>query len=451
MPFHSVSRREFLQLPAALALQGTARPNIIFVLADDLGYGDLGCYGQKRIQTPNLDRMASEGMRFTQAYAGSTVCAPSRCSAFTGLHTGHTRIRGNNDVWLRPDDVSLAEVLKGAGYCTGLFGKWSLGGTGTSGHPNDKGFDEFYGYFSQLQAHLYYPGLLLHNRREVALTQNWGTSRKQYAHDLITERALGYIESARDPFFVHLAWTIPHANNELGRDTGNGMEVPSDEPYTSEPWPQQEKNFAAMITRMDRDMGRLFALLRRKGIDGNTLVLFTSDNGPHKEGGHNPAFFGSSGPLRGIKRDLYDGGIRVPAMVRWPGRTPAGAVSETPWAFWDLLPTFADAAGAKTPSGLDGQSILPGLTGRTQAAHDFLYWEFHERGFHQGVRHRNWKAVRFGLTQKLELYDVAADPGETRDVARQNPEVVRTIEEYLSRARSESADYPVSPPPVRAR
>lgn len=449
MRFPDVSRRDFLQLPAVLALQGAQRPNIIFALADDLGYGDIGPYGQKRIRTPNLDRMAADGMRFTQAYAGSTVCAPSRCSAFTGLNTGHTRIRGNTDVWLRPDDPCISEVLKGAGYRTGLFGKWSLGGIGTSGHPNDKGFDEFYGYFSQLQAHLYYPGLLLHNKREVALTRNWGTSRQQYAHDLITEQALRFIESASDPFFVHLAWTIPHANNELGRDTGNGMEVPSDEPYTQESWPQPEKNFAAMITRMDRDLGRVFDLLRRKGADRNTLVIFASDNGPHKEGGHSPTFFNSSGPLRGIKRDMYDGGIRVPAIARWPARVPAGVTNDMPWAFWDLLPTFAELAGARAPSGLDGQSIVPALTGGTMKPHEFLYWEFHERGFHQAVRHQNWKAVRYGLNQPLELYDVKNDIGETRNVAAQHPDVVRTIEAYLSRARSESADYPISSSPAQ--
>ena len=451
MRYPNPSRREFLQLPAALALQGTARPNIIFALADDLGYGDVGCYGQKRIQTPNLDRMAAQGMRFTQAYAGDTVCAPSRSAAFTGLHTGHTRIRGNTDVWLKPEDLTVSEVLKSAGYRTGLFGKWSLGGIGTSGHPNRKGFDEFYGYFSQLQAHLYYPELLLHNQREEALTQNWGTSRKQYSHDLITEQAFRFIESARDPFFVHLSWTIPHANNELGRDTGNGMEVPSDEPYSRESWPQPEKNFAAMITRMDRDMGRLFDLLRRKGIDRNTLVLFASDNGPHKEGGHDPEFFDSNGPLRGIKRDLYDGGIRIPAIARWPGRVPEGVTSDLPWAFWDLLPTFAELAGSKVPAGLDGQSLVPTLTGSSQKPHEFLYWEFHERGFHQGVRYQDWKAIRYGLKQRLELYDLKTDLGESRNVAAANPEVVRKIEEYLSQARTESVDYPVSDLPARAQ
>jgi len=439
-------RRDFVKslaaAPAVLRAQAR-KPNVILIVADDLGYGDLGCYGQKRIRTPHIDRLAEEGTRFTQAYAGSTVCAPSRGCLFTGQHTGHARIRGNADVWLRPQDRTISEMLKGAGYQTGLFGKWSLGGIGTDGHPNRKGFDEFFGYFSQLQAHLYYPGLLLHNQKEVALTGNWGTSRKQYAHDLITERALSWLDKVQGPFFTHIAWTIPHANNELGRDTGNGMEVPSDEPYSKEAWPQQEKNFAAMITRMDRHVGDLLAVLKRRGLDENTLVLFTSDNGPHQEGGHDPKYFQSSGPLRGIKRALYDGGVRVPAIARRPGSVPASKTNDAVWAFWDLMPTLAEVCGARAPEGLDGHSIAAALAGKPQQEHEFLYWEFHERGFKQGVRHRNWKAVRAGLKGKLELYDVSKDIGEQNDIAAQNPQVVARIEKYLETARTESAEFPV--------
>jgi len=445
-----LTRRNFLSSAAAaplLAQTGAKKPNVILIVADDLGYGDLGCYGQPRIKTPNIDQMAKEGVRFTQAYAGSTVCGPSRCSLFTGLHSGHSRMRGNTDTWLRPQDYTVSQVFKEAGYNTSLFGKWSLGGIGTDGHPNKKGFDEFFGYFSQMQAHLYYPQMLLHNQKEVVLTGNWGTSQKQYAHDVITERALDWIGKAEGPFFTHLAWTIPHANNELGRDTGDGMEVPSLEPYESESWPRVEKAFAAMITRMDKNLGQLMALLKKKGVDRDTLVLFTSDNGSHAEGGHNPKFFESSGAVRGTKRDLYDGGIRVPFIARRPGFVEEGRTSDNVFAFWDMLPTCCEVSGRPVPAGLDGQSILPTLRGQAQKPHDFLYWEFHERGFHQGVRHQNWKAVRYGVKQPLELYDVAKDIGERTNVAAQNPEVVKRIEAYLETARTESPDYPIRETP----
>ena len=437
-----IQRRVFLGGLGAASLsafQPRPRPNIVVILADDLGYGDVGCYGQARIKTPNIDRLAAEGTRFTQAYAGSTVCAPSRCSLFTGYHTGHARMRANNEVYLGKRDVTISEILHDAGYRTGLFGKWSLGTLGTEGYPNDKGFDEWYGYFSQMHAHVAYPQLLLHNRGEVNLTGNWGTSRKQFANDLFTEQAVKFAAGSRQPFFLHLAYTIPHADNEEGRDTGNGMVVPSDEPYSKEAWPQQERNFAAMITRMDGDIGRVLEACDAR----NTLVIFTSDNGPHKEGGHSPEFFKSSGPLRGIKRDLYDGGIRVPSIVRWPGVVGEGKTSDFVWAFWDMLPTLAEVAGTRAPAGLDGQSIVPVLTGREQKPHEYLYWEFHEGGFFQGVRHGKWKAVRKGLNGKLELFDVAADIGESSNVAAGNPEVVGSIERYLATARTDDPNFPV--------
>ena len=330
-----VDRRTFLAstaaalTPAASTAQPAPRPNIILILADDLGYGDLGCYGQTRIQTPNLDRMAAEGIRFTSAYAGSTVCAPSRCSLMTGLHTGHARTRGNRspDLPLRPEDVTVTEVLKQAGYRTALFGKWSLGELGSSGYPTRKGFDEWFGFFSQLHAHNYYPEHLLDGESAWLCRGNMGMQRRDYAPDLFTERALRFLEKQNraTPFFLHLCYTVPHANNEMGRDTGDGMEVPSYGPYANRPWPQPEKGFAAMITRMDADIGRILAALKRRGLDENTLVIFTSDNGPHREGGHDPRFFESSGPLRGIKRDLYEGGIRVPMIARWPARIRGGA------------------------------------------------------------------------------------------------------------------------------
>lgn len=442
----AMTRRELLSAPAALpALRQAARPNILLILADDLGYGDVGCYGQKQIATPNLDRLAAEGIRFTQAYAGSTVCAPSRCVLMTGLHTGHAYVRGNRypDLPLRPQDLTLTELLKKAGYRTALFGKWSLGGLATTGYPTRRGFDEWFGYFSQTQAHDYYPYLLLEGEREYLVRGNFGAKKTVWVHDLFTERALDFIRRRPQPFFLHLCWTIPHANNEVGRDTGNGMEVPSDEPYSDRDWPQPEKNFAAMITRMDADVGKLMQALRETGQDENTIILFSSDNGPHREGGHDPDFFDSNGPLRGIKRDLYEGGIRVPMIVRWPARIRAGQVSDQVWAFEDLLPTLAQAAGVQPPAGLDGISMLGAWLGRPQPNREYFYWEFHERGFKQAVRMADWKAVRSAPGRPLELYDLARDPGETHNLAGERRDVVERIERIMARARTESAEFPV--------
>lgn len=419
-------------------------PNIIFILADDLGYGDLGCYGQDRIHTPNLDQMAAEGMRFTACYAGSTVCAPSRCALMTGYHTGHCRVRGNALVPLLPEDVTVAEVLKQAGYVTGIFGKWGLGEPGTTGIPNKQGFDEWFGYLNQCHAHNYYPDYLWRNEQKVTLAGNQDGKRTQYSHDLFTAEALDFIRRHRArPFFLYLAYTIPHANNELGRETGNGMEVPGDYPYSDMPWPQIEKNFAAMITRMDDHIGQLLRLLRELGIAQRTVVFFSSDNGPHREGGHDPNFFRSSGPLRGIKRDLYEGGIRVPGIVWWPDTVRAGTTSDYPWAFWDFLPTACDIAGVKAPRGLDGVSILPVLLGRPGPEREYMYWEFHERGFEQAVRIGKWKAVRHGTREPIELYDLHEDIGERNNVADKYPDVVRQVAQVLARARTESKEFPI--------
>lgn len=435
---------------------GKRPPNIIFILADDLGYGDVGCYGQEKILTPRLDRMAAEGIRFTQAYAGSTVCAPSRCSLMTGMHQGHAFIRGNTSmidrvrVPLRPEDTTVAEVLKKAGYVTGLVGKWGLGETGTSGAPNAKGFDEFFGYTDQYLAHNYYPEKLWRNDTEERIegneleAPNVCKSCKRYSHDLFTEEALDFIERHKDaPFFLYLAYTIPHANNEAGRVREHGMEVPSDEPYSDKPWPPAQRSHAAMITRMDRDVGRVLDALGEHSISENTLVIFTSDNGVHKEGGVDPNFFEDSGPLRGIKRDLYEGGIRVPAIAWWPGTVAPGTVSDQVWAFWDFLPTAADLAGCEK-SPCDGVSVAPVLLGKPgeQEQHGFLYWEFHEGAFKQAVRMGNWKAVRNRGGAAIELYDLDRDLGEEHDVALDHPEVVARAEALFAEARTESIYWP---------
>ncbi len=421
-------------------------PNIILVVADDLGRGDLGAYGQRRIRTPHLDRMAREGVRFTDAYAPSPVCAPSRASFMTGLHQGHARIRGNTNrggerVPLRTEDVTVAEVLKGAGYRTGVVGKWGLGEPGTTGVPGRQGFDYFYGYLNQSHAHSYYPEYLWQNDERVTL--RGGT----YSHDLLTREALAFIRrEAGRPFFLYLAYTLPHANNELTRATGNGMEVPSDAPYSREPWTPQQRNYAAMVTRLDADVGELIRLLKEMDIDRETVVVFTSDNGPQgrDEGGYDQALFDSNGPFRGLKRELYEGGIRVPLIVRGPGRVRAGATSAYPVTLCDIMPTAASLAGARTSFKTDGVSLQSLLRGGRAPRRASLYWEFHEGGFVQAVRMGNWKAVRKGATGAVELYDLKADIGETRDVAARHPALVRRAGEVMRREHVESEDWPLS-------
>ena len=440
---------------AAFAFNTTTaqtKPNIIFIHADDLGYGDLSCYGQRKFKTPNIDRLAAEGMRFTQYYAGSTVCAPSRSALMTGQHTGHTRIRGNARHPLLPEDVTVAEVLKSAKYKTALIGKWGLGEAGTTGVPNRQGFDYFYGYLNQRHAHNYYPTFLWRNEEQVKLRNivldedkegaGNSTNRVDYTHDLMAEESLKFVEqNSAGPFFLYLAFTIPHANNEA---KNKGMEVPELGEFASRDWPEQERAKAAMITRMDRDIGRLMALLKKLGIENNTAIFFTSDNGPHREGGADPDFFDSNGPLKGIKRDLYEGGIRVPMIARWPKRIKAGTKSDQVWAHWDFLPTAAEIAGGLAPGAIDGVSMLPALLGRKQRNHEFLYWEFHERVFSQAVRMGDWKAVRKAPGSPLELYDLKNDIGEQNNIAIKHPDVMKKIEDYLKTARVESELWPVN-------
>lgn len=344
------------------------QPNIILLFADDLGYGDLGSYDQDKIKTPVLDQLAKDGMLFTQCYAGSTVCAPARCTLMTGKHTGHCRVRGNGgcagrflNVALTKDDVTVADVLKKAGYKTALIGKWGLGEEGSTGVPNLQGFDYFFGYLNQYLAHNYYPDFLWRNREKVPLDNpqsdiaNVAAEFNVYAPDLFREEAIQFIDdNHKKPFFLYFSTTVPHANNEKAKALGEGNEVPTDAPYSDKPWPQAEKNKAAMITRLDSDIGKILDRLKVHDIEKDTIVIFTSDNGPHKEGGNDPAFFKSAGPLRGLKRDLYEGGIRMPGIVRWPGVVKPGSVSDHVWAFWDFLPTATELAGAPAPATIDG-------------------------------------------------------------------------------------------------
>ncbi|HVR76562.1 MAG TPA: sulfatase-like hydrolase/transferase, partial [Planctomycetota bacterium] len=447
---------------APAAEEKPVRPNIVFILADDLGYGDLGCYGQQRIRTPEIDRLAAEGLRFVQFYAGSTVCAPSRCVLMTGRHTGHATVRGNSrDTSLRENELTVARLLQGAGYTTACIGKWGLGDPGSAGVPRRQGFDYFFGYLNHVHAHNYYPSHLWRNEERVPLqnrvpgegAQGQGVAdrRVDYSADLIAEEALGFIRRSREqPFFLYFAPTIPHANNEARE---KGMEVPHHGEYAALDWPEAQKGHAAMISRLDRSVGRILSLLEDLGLDERTIVLFSSDNGPHREGGADPRFNASSGPFRGLKRDLHEGGIRVPMIARWPGRIAAGKTSEHAGYFGDLLATAADLAGLPVPGGLDSLSFVPTLIGRgEQRRHDALYWEFHEGGFSQATLvEGRWKAVRKRrLDAPVEIYDLAADPAEAHDVAAQNAGRVAEARALFTSARTESPSWPIREAPVAA-
>jgi uncharacterized sulfatase len=424
-------------LLAAAAAAPPKAPNIIFILADDLGYGDLGCYGQKLIQTPRLDRMADEGMRFTDFYAGAPVCAPARSVLMTGQHAGRTFVRGNGGAakqTLRPEDITVAEILTDAGYTCGLFGKWGLGEENTTGHPLKKGFESFYGYLNQQHAHNYYPEYLWRNNEKEPLRNvvthmgshgGYATKRVDYSHDLVMNEAMAWLKTrGEEPFFLYLALTIPHANNEGTRGTGNGQDVPDLGIYKDRDWSEQNKGQAAMITRMDRDIGSLLDWLEKTDQAENTLVIFTSDNGHHREGGNDPKLFDPNGPLRGMKRDLYDGGIRVPMIAWQPGTVPAGTTSDHIAAFDDVMATACDLSGQETPDGTTSVSFLPELTGQRQdqQAKSHLYWEFYERGSSQAVRFGRWKAVRKPMiTGDLELFDLNTDIGETNNLAAKYP------------------------------
>jgi arylsulfatase A len=449
------------------------KPNIILILADDLGWGDIGSYGQSKIRTPHLDRLAAEGMRFTQFYAGSPVCAPSRCVLMTGKHGGHAYIRNNREVkpegqWPVPaSEVTIAELLKSRGYATGAFGKWGLGFIGTEGDPNKQGFDLFYGYNCQREAHNFYPDHLWRNEQRITLEgNNRGLTGKHYSHDLIEAEALQFIREHKDrPFFLYAPFTIPHLALQVPEDSlAEYMGKWDDPAYDGSkgylPHPAPRAAYAAMITRMDRSVGRMMALLEELKLEEKTLVIFTSDNGgafgevtrefefkPGRMGGTDYVFFGSTGKFRAFKGSVYEGGIRVPFIARWPGRIKGGAVSEMPAVFYDLLPTLCEVAGAKPPSKIDGVSLLPTLTGSgQQAKHAFLYWDFGGYGGQQAVRMGDWKGVRRNLHQgntRIELYNLASDIGERTDLADKYPEVVKRISVIMRREHTPSDVFPI--------
>ena len=440
------------------------KPNIVYILADDLGYGDLSCYGQELFSTPNIDKLAESGIKFTQHYSGSTVCAPSRSSLMTGQHTGHTFIRGNKE-WkpegqypLEEEAFTLAEALQQAGYVTGAFGKWGLGFIETEGDPNNQGFDQFFGYNCQRLAHNYYPGHLWNNHEKVILEGNTGDKFEEYAADTIHQRALQFIEKNKgNPFFLYYPSTIPHAElllpekyiekfrgRFLPENKYDGAE-PGDPGFREGPYgtqPESHAAFAAMVTLLDKQVGEVVAKLKELGIYKNTLIIFTSDNGPHMEGGADPDYFNSNGPLRGYKRDLYEGGIRVPMIAVWDDKIISGSETDHISAFWDVFPTLAEITGIEVPKNTDGISFLPTLLSENQKEHDYLYWEFHEKGGRQAVRKGDWKLVKYNVLNPekttTELYDLSTDIGEENNVAEQYPETVEELSEIMKNARTDS-------------
>ena len=432
-------------------IKQTDKPNIIYIMADDMGYGDLGCYGNDKIQTPHLDKMAQQGMRFTQHYAGSTVCAPSRGSLMTGMHTGHAYIKGNFAMQTEgnlpiPDTaVTVAEMLKKAGYHTGVVGKWGLGGPGSVGGPNNQGFDYSFCYLDQRNAHEYYPPYLWENEQKVILDNQ--NSPNEYSHDLFTKKALNFIKKQDDrPFFLYLPYTIPH----------DKYQIPSDAPYSNRDWTQKQKNYAAMITCMDKDIGKIMELLQSKGIDKNTIIFFTSDNGGVRSMSD---FFKSNGKFRGYKTDLYEGGIRVPLIVRWPEKIKKGQVSDHISAFWDFLPTVCDLVNIQPPSNIDGISFLPELLGKNQPEHEYLYWEYFKYHYgwqpgdegprntfdQQTVRMGKWKGIRTNIHQNpqgpVQLFNLDQDWKEEHNVAIKHPEIIKRIKKIMKTSHQDTEHF----------
>lgn len=441
------------------------KPNIVYILADDLGYNDLGCFGQEQLKTPHIDALAARGMKLTRHYSGSTVCAPSRCVLMTGKHTGNATVRGNGRVLLKPDDVIIPQKLKEVGYTTGCFGKWGIGHPPERDEPNRFGFDEFYGYVNMFHAHNFYPEFLIRNG-EIEMLNNvlddpWRLKedygmgepkegagvakiKNDYAPHFITKEALSFIDdNAEIPFFLYFALNMPHTNNEAGREPYlNGMEVPDYGEFADEDWPDPEKGFAEMMRIVDDYVGQLVAKLDEHGLSENTLIVFSSDNGPHEEGQHHAEFFNSNGHLRGMKRDLFDGGIRVPTIATWPGKIAPGSESDVLSGFQDMFPTFAEVAGFNAPEQLDGVSLIPTLLGKPdeQTHHEFLYWEFLEKGGKKAVTTTKWKAVQLDTLKPNPaptlLFDLENDPSEMTDVAPDHPDVVQEMERWIKESHT---------------
>lgn len=476
-----MKRRDFLRAigygAVGIALSGGAgasqpmgfgakkrKPNVVYIIADDLGYAEVGCYGQKKIKTPNIDKLATQGMKFTQHYSGNPVCAPSRCVLMTGKHSGHAQVRANKQVggqegwklgvttggqWpLEAGTITVAKILKKAGYTTGAFGKWGLGRVDTTGDPSKQGFDHFFGYICQRQAHTYYPNHLWRDVKVEWIEANKDGKEGAYSHDLIANEALKFVKANKDrPFFLYVPFTIPHVALQVPEDSLAEYKGKwPDPPYTGDkgyfPHPNPRACYAGMVTRMDRDVGRIMSLLKELNLEDNTIVMFTSDNGPTFNGGSDSAFFDSARPLRGLKGSVYEGGIRVPFIVRWPGKIKAGSTSEHICAFWDILPTCCELIGADAPADIDGISILPTLLGQRskQKEHRYLYWELRGR---QGVRMGRWKAVRPGPNRKIQLYNLDKDIGEQKDVADANPEILTKMAELMRTGRTESDVFPL--------
>jgi arylsulfatase len=438
-------------------------PNIVFILADDLGSAEVGCYGQKKIRTPHIDKLAAEGMRFTQFYSGNAVCAPSRCCLMTGKHPGHAIVRDNKA--MKPEGqyplpagtTTIGTLLKARGYSTGAMGKWGLGPPASTGDPNNQGIDYFFGYNCQAQAHNFYPTYLWRNDKKVELEGNTrGLTGKQYSHDLMEKEAMEFLERCKDkPFFLYLPFTIPHVAIQVPDDSleeyrGKFEEIPykGDKGYLPHPTPRAA--YAGMVTRMDRSVGRVVQKLKDLKLDENTIVFFSSDNGPtHNVGGADSTFFESAGKLRGLKGSLYEGGIRTPFIVRWPGQIRPGTISDLPGAFWDVLPTMCELTGSEIPKDTDGLSIVPTLLGRDgQKRHEFLYWEFPGYGGQHAVRMGDWKGVRQNMNKgrtDIELYNLKTDPNEEINVASRNPDVVARIERLMKEQHTASAVFPLKP------
>jgi arylsulfatase A-like enzyme len=436
-------------LAALHAADAAAKPNIIFILSDDLAQGDLGCYGQKLIQTPNLDRMATEGTRYTQAYCGTTVCAPSRTSLMTGLHMGHSPVRANREIGaegqmpLPVGTFTVAQLLKSAGYSTACVGKWGMGMFDTTGSPLKLGFDHFFGYNCQRHAHSYFPPYLYNDDQRFDLPGNDGNTKVEgkgaiYAQDLIADETLKWVRAQQDkPFFLFYSITLPHATFQIN-DQGI---------YKDKPWTEQEKNYAAMVTRLDSDVGRLLALLKELKLDAKTLVMLAGDNGssfpPASPLGKR--FNQAANGLRGFKRALYEGGLRNAGLARWPGVVPTGRVSDEPWAFWDFLPTAAELSGAKIPANIkpDGISLVSFLKGGAAPQREYFYWELHEGTPLQALRWGDWKAVRNGPVKPIEIYDLKTDVAESKNLAAEQPELVAKAESLMKAARVDDPNFPM--------